>query len=83
MSQTKVHAADDFALFVEAFERSFHAPVEKHPAVDFDCLLLVEIFRFADRRRWLGEVATFHFVADFVADAHLGGLWEFPGGKRR
>ena len=71
LAQPKVNAADNFSLLVEIFERCFHAPVEQHPAIDFDALLAAQIFRLANRRRGSGKIAAFHFVAHFVASPNL------------
>ena len=71
LAESEINSADDFALLVEIFERDFHLAVEQHVAVDLDALLLVEIFRVADRRDGGVEIAF-----DFVADV-LGAVFVF------
>src|SRR4051794_15484200 len=56
LPQPEVNAADNFALLVERFERSLHATVQEHPAIDFDELLLVQVFRVAEGWSGRGEV---------------------------
>src|SRR5208282_1399623 len=71
LPQPKVNAADHLPLLVEIFERRFHAPVEQHPAIDFDELFAAKVFRLADGRRGCGMIAALHFVADRVVHTHL------------
>ena len=76
LSQSEVDAAYDFPLLVQVLERGFHLAVEKHPAVDFDALLLAEIFGLADGRDGRAQV-TGDLVANRVSITHLA---EFNAG---
>ena len=55
---------------MEVLERRLHAPIEEHPAVDFDALPFAQILGIADGRDWRAQVAG-DFVADFAGLADL------------
>src|SRR3954469_13771327 len=51
LPESEINAADPFALLVKILKRLLHPAVEYHPTVNFYALLLIQIFRIADRRR--------------------------------
>src|SRR5882724_804367 len=76
LPQAKIDAAHNLALLVKIFQRHFHAAVHHHPAVDFQVLLLGEIFRFANRRHRRVE-----FALDLIM--YLGAVGDFADLKFR
>src|SRR5438270_1580378 len=66
LAQSEVDSTDNLALLVKIFESDLHFAIEQHVAVDFDGLLLVEVFGIADR--WDGGGAV---DGDFVTDMFL------------
>jgi hypothetical protein len=83
LAESEINSAHDLALLVEIFERDLHLAVEQHVAVDLDRLLLVQIFRVANRRDGSTQIA-FHFVADALGSVFVffygltdGEVWVF------